>query len=142
MRLWSIHPGYLDSIGLVALWREGLLAKSVLQGRTRGYRHHPQLERFNSQASPVSSINRYLKVVWLESVRRGFSFDRRKLGNARRVRKILVTDGQLRFELRHLRGKLRKRNRKHLASVANVKTPVPHPLFKIRKGAVEDWERG
>lgn len=32
MRLWSLHPSYLDAVGLVALWREGLLARKVLQG--------------------------------------------------------------------------------------------------------------
>jgi len=25
MRLWTLHPKYLDARGLVALWREGLL---------------------------------------------------------------------------------------------------------------------
>jgi len=30
MRLWSLHPRYLDAKGLVALWREGLLAQKVL----------------------------------------------------------------------------------------------------------------
>ncbi|WP_223209021.1 pyrimidine dimer DNA glycosylase/endonuclease V [Pyrococcus furiosus] len=39
--LWSLHPKYLDSKGLVALWREGLLAKKVLEGKTRSYRNHP-----------------------------------------------------------------------------------------------------
>jgi carboxyl-terminal processing protease len=29
MRLWSLHPKYLDAQGLVALWREALLAKAV-----------------------------------------------------------------------------------------------------------------
>ena len=46
MRLWSVHPKYLDSKGLVALWREALLAKQVLEGGTKGYRNHPQLDRF------------------------------------------------------------------------------------------------
>jgi hypothetical protein len=32
MRLWSLHPRYLDAKGLQAVWREGLLAKKVLQG--------------------------------------------------------------------------------------------------------------
>jgi len=141
MRLWSIHPKYLDSIGLVALWREGLLAKKVLQGRTRGYRRHPQLERFIAEEFPVRCINSYLRSVWQESVRRGYSFDRRKLGSARTVRRIAVTDGQLRFELRHLRRKLRMRSRDHLAFVAGVNTPIPHPLFRVRKGEVENWER-
>ena len=39
MRLWSLRPKYLDSQGLVALWREGLLAQAVLRGKTRGYRN-------------------------------------------------------------------------------------------------------
>jgi hypothetical protein len=43
MRLWSLHPQYLDPQGLVALWREALLAQAVLRGKTRGYKHHPQL---------------------------------------------------------------------------------------------------
>ena len=36
MRLWSLHPRYLDAKGLVALWREGLLAQAVLKGQTKG----------------------------------------------------------------------------------------------------------
>lgn len=46
VRLWSLHPRYLDTAGLTAGWREALLAQKVLTGVTRGYRHHPQLERF------------------------------------------------------------------------------------------------
>jgi len=45
LRLWSIHPKYLDYKGLVAVWREGLLAKRVLMGETKEYRDHPQLLR-------------------------------------------------------------------------------------------------
>jgi hypothetical protein len=33
MRLWSLHPEYLDANGLVALWREALLAQAFLQGK-------------------------------------------------------------------------------------------------------------
>ncbi len=36
MRIWTLHPQYLDRQGLVALWREGLLAQEVLRGQTRG----------------------------------------------------------------------------------------------------------
>ncbi|MFN3505685.1 MAG: pyrimidine dimer DNA glycosylase/endonuclease V, partial [Caldimicrobium sp.] len=60
MRLWSIHPMYLDARGLVALWREALLARKVLIGETSGYRNHPQLVRFKRSASPLDAINRYL----------------------------------------------------------------------------------
>jgi len=31
MRLWTIHPKYLDRQGLLALWREALLAQKVLR---------------------------------------------------------------------------------------------------------------
>ena len=41
MKLWSIHPKYLDAKGLVALWREALLAQKVLDGKTEGYKNHP-----------------------------------------------------------------------------------------------------
>jgi hypothetical protein len=44
MRLWSLHPCHLDAKGLVALWREGLLAQKVQACETNGYRNHPQLE--------------------------------------------------------------------------------------------------
>jgi hypothetical protein len=40
MRKWSIHPQYLDTKGLEALWREALLAKNVLEVKTKGYRNH------------------------------------------------------------------------------------------------------
>lgn len=43
MRLWTLHPKYLDPKGLVALWRETLLAQRVLAGRTRGYRFDESL---------------------------------------------------------------------------------------------------
>ncbi len=141
MRLWSIHPRYLDAIGLVAAWREALLAKKVLQGRTRGYRRHPQLDRFRNQSSPVVHINVYLRFLWIESMQRGFKFDRSKIGRCRSVRRITVTDGQLNYEMSHLRHKLGKRDRQQLSVIAGVRKPSPHPLFKRCKGPVEQWER-
>ena len=76
MRLWSLHPRYLDPQGLVALWREALLAQAVLGGKTRGYQHHPQLERFRALVAPRSAVSAYLKAVHAEAVIRGYSFDR------------------------------------------------------------------
>lgn len=142
LRLWSIHPSYLDPVGLVALWREGLLAKKVLQGKTRGYKHHPQLERFRSHGSPVGSINSYLRSVWIEADRRGYSFDKKKLGSSRKVFLIPVNSGQIVFELTHLRRKLKTRNKKCVRSLIRVSHPKPHPQFKIRNGPVEPWEKG
>jgi hypothetical protein len=80
MRLWSIHPKYLDSKGLVALWREALLAKKVLSKKTKDYKHHPQLSRFQKQKNPLAIINSYLTAVHREASGRGYSFDWRKIG--------------------------------------------------------------
>ena len=74
MRLWSLHPSYLDAVGLVALWREGLLARKVLQGQTKGYIHHPQLFRFRETGTPIHVLDFYLKTVHDESIRRGYHF--------------------------------------------------------------------
>jgi hypothetical protein len=141
MRLWSLHPSYLDGKGLTALWREALLARKVLQGETRGYRHHPQLIRFQAQKNPASMIEGYLWEVYEESVRRGYRFDLRKLSKKRRVSKIQVTTGQLKYELNLLKHKLKLRDMRQFRKIAPVKTPLAHPLFQIVTGGVAEWER-
>src|SRR5688500_18766973 len=82
MRLWTLHPKHLDRRGLVALWREALLAQAVLAGRTIGYRHHPQLTRFRQCQDPRSAISHYLVGVHEEARRRGYAFDRTLAGMA------------------------------------------------------------
>lgn len=140
MRLWSLHPRYLDARGLVALWREALLAKAVLGGQTRGYRHHPQLERFRSHPRPRRAINAYLSGVHAEAVRRGYRFDRSKLGAWREVELIPVTAGQIDYEWQHLRRKLLLRDPQLLAAWEAVTLPACHPLFRICQGPVASWE--
>jgi hypothetical protein len=140
MRLWSLSPSYLDSKGLVTLWREGLLAKAVLEGKTRGYRNHPQLDRFRRADSPLGAINTYLAAVFEEAVNRGYRFDASKIGSERISVKILCTSGQLRYEIDHLAKKLAKRDPGRLALLE--KGPiVPHPLFVIHEGEIEKWEK-
>ena len=141
MRLWSLHPRYLDAAGLVALWREGLLAQAVLAGRTRGYRHHPQLARFREQKDPAGAVAAYLGAVADEADRRGYSFDRSRLGRPARVR-IEVSRGQLRFEWEHLRAKLGTRDAERLAANGNPRLPRAHPSFVVVAGPVAEWERG
>jgi hypothetical protein len=141
MRLWSIHPCFLDSAGLVAAWREALLARAVLRGATRGYRAHPQLARFRSQRSPVTAINAFLAALYAEAQARGYRFDARKLGRVRRHTRIPVERGQLEFEMRHLRRKLKARNPAWHRSVVAVRVARPHPLFRIRSGGIAAWER-
>jgi hypothetical protein len=141
VRLWTLHPRHLDAAGLVALWREGLLARAVLNGRTRGYRNHPQLARFRSTARPVACLDTYLAVVCDEAERRGYSFDRSKLGRGRVRGKVPATSGQLTFEWTHLNRKLRQRARPP-AVIAPPSVPSAHPLFRVVRGPVADWERG
>jgi len=142
MRLWSVHPKYLDSHGLVALWREGLLAQAVLRGQAHGYRHHPQLERFRSHPAPVSAINAYLTGVLAEAKARGYSFDESKVSRLRRCEAIFVNSGQLEYEWAHLLAKLAVRNPSMHIKWRARKWPECHPLFQVRPGGIEPWERG
>ena len=142
MRLWSLHPKYLDTKGLVALWREALLAQEVLRGKTKGYRYHPQLERFKAADNPLSTIASYLSAIHEEASCRGFKFDVLKIGPGRSKRLLPVTEGQLVFELSHLRKKLMKRDYNSHIRLESIKCPAAHPLFEKVPGSVESWERG
>ncbi|MGB7748558.1 MAG: pyrimidine dimer DNA glycosylase/endonuclease V [Verrucomicrobiia bacterium] len=141
MRLWTLHPKYLDARGLVALWREALLAQKVLCGATRGYKHHPQLRRFSGRPNPSAALASYLAAVQDEAVQRGYKFDVAKIG-ARRVRGMMTeTRGQLLYEWRHLKDKLKRRDMKRHRDLLLVKIPAAHPLFRIIPGKVRDWEK-
>lgn len=140
MRLWTLHPKHLDRQGLLALWREGLLARAVLRGQTRGYRHHPQLERFRGHAAPDLAIDAYLASVQEEAASRGYAFDRSKLGVIEHVSGIAATDGQLAYEWQHLLRKLAVRD-PVLAERWRDESPACHPLFVIGPGPVASWER-
>ena len=142
MRLWSLHPSLLDARGLVALWREGLLARAVLRGRTRGYTRHPQLDRFRRCADPVKALDAYLWAVHDEAARRGYAFDARKLGPRRARGRLAVTRGQLAHEKRHLAAKLRARAPAALGALRRAAAAPAHPLFRIVAGPRADWERG
>jgi hypothetical protein len=141
MRLWTLHPRYLDPQGLVALWREALLAQKVLRGRTRGYRHHPQLERFKAQPDPVASIARYLRAVHAEAERRGYRFTKSRIARRDGAGPIVETRGQMGHEWRHLARKLKRRAPAHYRQIAAVRRPRAHPLFTLKAGPVRDWER-
>jgi len=140
MRLWTLHPKYLDPQGLVALWREALLAQRVLQGRARGYRSHPQLHRFREADEPLAAIAAFLRGVHAEAVARGYAFDERLIGGDGIHPQIPTARGQLLFEVQHLRAKLGRRSPR-LAARLNTRRPVAHPLFRIVRGDVEAWER-
>jgi hypothetical protein len=145
MRLWSVHPRYLDRQGLTACWREALLAQAVLAGRTRGYRSHPQLERFRATTDPAAAIGAYLDGVATEADARGYRFDRGRVDARPRDAfawgSMPVTDGQVAHEWAHLLAKLRVRSPGAAATWATTTHPDPHPLFVVVRGPVERWER-
>ena len=142
MRLWTLHPRHLDAAGLVALWREALLAQAVLLGRTRGYTRHPQLQRFRTAADPVASIAGYLRAVAEEATSRGYAFDSARIvADGKPVRPIFETKGQLLYEWEHLGRKLQRRSPEWYRERVARAQPTPHPLFRIVAGGVRDWER-
>lgn len=140
MRIWSLHPKYLDAKGLVALWRETLLAKHVLEGKTKGYRNHPQLNRFKASAFPLDAINQYLACVYGEAKERGYRFGKEKINWDFQPSRLTVTSGQLGYEVHHLLNKLSIRDPEKYKKMINKKDFLPHPLFEVVEGKIEEWE--
>ncbi len=141
MRLWTLHPRHLDPRGLVAAWREALLAQKVLAGKTRGYRHHPQLARFRAQPDPPGAIAAFLAGLAAEARNRGYHFNTTKIARRKSTTKIPETRGQLLYEWKHLRAKLRLRAPRWFRQFQKVHSPKPHPLFRLVPGGVRDWEK-
>ena len=131
----------MDSRGLVALWRETLLAQAVLLGKTKGYLHHPQLDRFREQRQSASLVATYLRFVHDEAVRRGYGFAAEKIHCARTGRKLTVARGQLDFEWQHLMRKLKVRDPALALALTHVRRPQPHPIFRVVPGEVAIWEK-
>lgn len=141
MRLWSVHPKHLDARGLVALWREALLAQAVLMGRTNAYLHHPQVQRFRAQPSPLGAIADYLRAIQAEAVARGYAFSAHRINQERSTSLMTVTHGQLMYEWTHLMAKLAARDPELHNRLKRVRRPQPHPLFRVVPGDVETWEK-
>jgi len=141
MRLWSLHPSLLDRAGLVALWREALLAQKVLDGTTKGYRHHPQLDRFRQSRNPARAIATYLWSVADEAKERGYQFDVSKITMPRARVTIPVTKGQLAYEFTHLKQKLRPRDPKRLQWIRKLESVKANSVFKAVDGPIAPWER-
>ncbi len=141
MRLWSLHPKYLDAKGLVALWREGLLAQHVLDRKTAAYARHPQLLRFKASARPHDAINQFLAEVHCEGQRRGYRFARDKIDWSFHPSALTVTNGQVAYEVRHLLRKLNVRDPERGDLLCRLRRIQTHPLFRVIRGPIEPWER-
>lgn len=144
MRLWSLHPKYLDTKGLLACWREALLAQKVLAGHTTGYRNHPQLERFRATHDPLASIGHFLEHIAFQADARNYNFNRALIVHPPvepTALQIPVTTGQLAHEKTHLLGKLAVRDPHRAALLEQSSSPILHPLFTAIPGDIESWER-
>lgn len=142
MRLWSLHPKYLDAKGLVALWMESLLAQKVLIGATKGYKNHPQLDRFKKHQNPISAIGFYLYHVYKEGNIRGYNFAKEKiLAINKEITTMKVNMGQILFEFEHLMKKLKTRAPERYEELLKINEIEPHPIFKIVEGDIELWEK-
>ncbi|KAL0486768.1 hypothetical protein AKO1_012120 [Acrasis kona] len=167
MRLWSIHPRYLDSRGLVASWREGLLAQKVLTGTTKGYKDHPQLIRFlefktdnlnqytdqKDITASLVAIGAWLKIIQEEATDRGFKFNSNLIvckTDLLSQDRIPITQGQLQYEFGWLLFKLSQRDpvKYNLNLIENIKQDEEyvnlkiHPCFVAIEGKhMEAWER-
>ncbi|HWK19517.1 MAG TPA: pyrimidine dimer DNA glycosylase/endonuclease V [Microbacteriaceae bacterium] len=131
MRIWSMHPRQLDRVALVACWRESLLAQAVLAGRTRGYKHHPQLDRFRAQDEPGERIGAYLVGLADEADRRGYRFDRSRIDRPSPPLPVMpLTQVELDAEWHHLLGKLEGRSPDDWERW-RIAAPEPHPLFRL-----------
>lgn len=140
MRLWSVHPKYLDVKGLTACWREGLLARKVLLGQTKGYRNHPQLIRFRNTQDPIAAVDIFLSAVLAEARSRGYNFDETKINLTSKSAKIEVTQGQLDYEFDHLKKKLAARDKAAFNYAASITEITANPLFTVVDGGIESWE--
>lgn len=141
MRLWTLSPHYLDAKGLVALWRETLLAQAVLHGKTKGYKNHPQLDRFRDHKYLLC---RYLHLICDEADARGYNFDRTRIIKIRAsaVKSIPVTTGQVLYEWDHLLKKLKTRDPARYSLHKTLKEkPRTFSIFKTtRSPDIEAWE--
>jgi hypothetical protein len=131
---------------LGAVWREGLLAQAVLLGRTKGWRRHSQLLRFQVHEEPLDAIGFYLRHIHDEARTRGYRYDQLKIAApVEYVDAIDVTNGQLLYELRILKERLKRRSPNTFQNLLKREKreacPTPHPLFTIVEGTVEPWEK-
>ncbi|MBP6994355.1 hypothetical protein KBB12_03870 [Candidatus Woesebacteria bacterium] len=141
MRIWSLHPKYLDTKGLLAVWRESLLAQKVLEGNTKGYINHPQLLRFRNSQHPLKSIGQYLRGIYVEATARKYAFDDTKIRYPDGKILLNVSKEQVLYEWRHLLSKLRIRDMSRYSKLKDIDFPEVHPMFTVVDGPVESWER-
>jgi hypothetical protein len=157
VRLWSIHPEYLDRMGLLGLWREALLAQQVLHGETENYKNHSHMQRFYAlpKEDAMQYMSDYLFFVWQEGKLRGYKLNVNHIKDPRNggslsgsPRKLFtVSSGQLALEYQILCMRTRNRDHKHFLGLEDkypshrMWVPKPNPVFTLIHGRKEEWEK-
>ena len=150
MRLWSIHPKYLDSKRLTAQWREALLCRKVLEGKTKGYKSHPQFLRAKNHSQPFYFINYFLYTIWQEATNRGYNYDKSKLIMELSEKyqcpfeSIEVTTGQLEYEYHHMQLKAGEFSSQYVINeeaFMNEGFIEPNPCFVSIPGDIQSFEK-
>lgn len=146
MRIWSIHPKYLDTKRLTAQWREALLCKSILEGKTKSYTKHPQYLKLLKLKNPYQFINFFLLTIWEESQKRGYKYDKSKI-NLDEVKifdnvYLDVTIEQLKYEFCHMLQKMNNDDPQYLKNIIFLKKEgiISNPLFNSIDGNIMNFE--
>jgi hypothetical protein len=141
MRIWSIHPKYLDSKELLNLWNETIQAKNEFLTKFSGHFSNKQLERFLDLKNPLEAINSYMSSIYREAVKRDFSVDDSFMDwDFDDSIQIPVTAGQISHEISKLKSRLRERDEKKLQKLNGRTFLELHPIFYSVPGTIEEWE--
>lgn len=133
MRLWSIHPKYLDKHALIALWREGLLAQKALSGKGLVDEANVQLVRFKKSANPVRAIGSYLSFVASEGAKQGCKLNHERILQPNFEAKFMTTDvAQMELEVEQLKARMKTRNKDKFKLLTDVHKFEANPVFTLQ----------
>ena len=144
MRIWSLHPQYLDQKGLGGQWEEGIIAQNTLFFQEGKYLNYPVLHRVKAHQEPVAWIGMYLNEILKEAnVNRGYNYNDQLIKQLKPTLPMPVTRGQLYYEWTLLQGRLQKRDpvKMSLNDGVDINNIKANPMFYVIDGDIEDWER-
>lgn len=153
MRIWSIHPKYFDSKRLTAQWREALLCRAVLEGKTKGYTKHPQFLRVKEHPQAMRFIESFLIEIFFEAKNRGYNFDSSKLkcetmeifqnSYGEPFVPMEVTEDQLEYEFNHMQHKLDEFHQRRVlnAQFFAEEGILANDLFIVIPGPIMEFEK-
>ena len=148
MRIWTLHPRFLDRQGLLGQWREALQAKNALLDphHSSNVCHERQLRRFKAaKIQALSCMGVYLHAVADEMILRGYKPNVSLIPYYVGTPSLIpVTQGQVNFEIAHLMAKLTERDPSRLLPLSKIRVLMSNqlnPIFKEVGGDIESWEK-